>query len=86
MRIISVFLFLKIIILSSCATIKTEHHITLDHNIKVEINLEGQNALDFFDELNDPIARYDRSIERLQKRTIQDTVNMYIDYIYADAE
>jgi lysyl-tRNA synthetase class II len=72
--------------LSSCATIKTEHHITLDHNIKVEINLEGRDALDFFDELNDPIARYNRSNQREQKRLVQDAVDMYIDYLYADAE
>lgn len=86
MRIISTFIFLKLLILSSCATIKTEHHITLDHNIKVEINLEGRDALDFFDELNDPIARYNRSNERERERITQDAVDMYIEYLYADAE
>jgi hypothetical protein len=86
MRIISSFIFLKILILSSCTTIKTQHHITLDHNIKVDINIEGRDALDFLDELNDPIARYNRSQQRIQVNARGEAVDMYIDYLYADVE
>ena len=86
MRIISLTIILKVLILSSCATIKTEHHITLDHNIKVDFNIEGHDAMSFFDELNDPIAKYERSVARARDRAMQESVDMYVDYLYSDVE
>ena len=86
MRIISLTIILKILILTSCATIKTEHHITLDHNIRVDINIEGHDAMSFFDELSDPIAKYERSVSRAQEKAIQESVDMYVNYIYSDVE
>jgi hypothetical protein len=86
MRIISLAIILKVLIFSSCATIKTEHHITLDHNIRVDLNIDGQDAISFFDELTDPVSRYERSIARAQNRAINDSVDMFVNYLYSDVE
>lgn len=45
-----IFLFSIIFALFSCTPIKTEHHITLDHNITIKIEKEVN---DFLDELYD---------------------------------
>jgi hypothetical protein len=39
-------LTLTFMILSGCTVIKTEHHITLDHNISIKIEKEVNDFLD----------------------------------------
>lgn len=84
MRIIS--LVLTIICLSSCGTIKTQHHIILDHNIKVDITLNEMDAIEFYDKLSDPVLRYERHMVRARSSAIQGQVDMFVDYLYSDVE
>lgn len=84
MRIIS--LVLTIICLSSCGTIKTQHHIILDHNIKVDITLNEMDAIEFYDKLSDPVLRYERQVARARSSAIQGQVDVIVDYIYSDVE
>lgn len=84
MRIIS--LVFTIICLSSCGTIKTQHHIILDHNIKVDITLNEMDAIEFYDKLSDPVLRYERQMARARSSAIKGQVDMFVDYLYSDVE
>jgi hypothetical protein len=84
MKIIS--LVSTIICLSSCGTIKTQHHIILDHNIKVDISINEMDAVTFYDKLTDPVLRYERHMERAQLSAIEGQVDMFVNYLYSDVE
>lgn len=84
MKIIS--LVFTIICLTSCGTIKTQHHIILDHNIKVDITLNEMDAIEFYDKLSDPVLRYERHVARARESAIQGQVDMFVNYLYSDVE
>jgi hypothetical protein len=75
-----------IICLSSCGTIKTQHHIILDHNIKVDISINETDAITFYDKLSDPVLKYERHVARAQETAIQGQVDMFLDYLYSDVQ
>jgi hypothetical protein len=61
---------------SCCTTIKTQHHITLNHNIKVEI--EAKTISNVFD-------RWE-ALTQTQSKYVELCVDQFVDELYEDIE